>query len=184
MVYDLTDAEFLRDPTPVLAQMRDDAAVVRIKIPLIGKIWITTNDATSRKLLKSPDLFARDNVKATGKTNAQKFWWLPRSIKPLMSNMLGVDGAEHARLRGLVDQAFSRTEIDDMRPALATMADGLLDAIDPHAPTEIISTYARPLPLRARRHFGTCCAPCPVCAKRCAISAPILTMCAQPDGPD
>jgi len=117
MVYDLTDPEFLANPAPQLARMRAQAPLVQTRIPLLGKMWITTNDATARSLLKSPELFARDNSKATGKTNVERFWWLPRTIKPLMSNMLGVDGAAHARLRGLVDQAFARTQI---RHALAS----------------------------------------------------------------
>ena len=149
MVFDLTDPDFLANPAPQLAKMRAQAAVVQTRIPLLGKMWVTTNDAAARNLLKSPNIFARDNSKATGKTNAQRFWWLPRTIKPLMSNMLGVDGAAHTRLRGLVDQAFARTQIDDMRPALAKMADGLLDQIDPATPTDLIHAYARPLPLMA-----------------------------------
>lgn len=149
MAYDLSSPDFLRDPTPLLREMRHDAPLVQVKIPLIGKLWMTTDDATARAVLKSPELFARNNERATGKTIAQRFWWLPKMMKPLFSNMLGVDGAEHARLRGLVDQAFARTEIDSLRPHIAQMADGLLSKIDHQTPVELISAYARPLPLMA-----------------------------------
>lgn len=149
MIYDLTDPEFLRDPSAQIAKMQGDGPLVRTKIPLLGKMWVTTTDQAARNLLKSPTVFVRDTSAATGQTMVERFWWLPRTIKPLLSNMLAVDGAKHARLRSLVDQAFARTQIDDMRPALTSIADELLDTINPTLPVEIIDTYARPLPLMA-----------------------------------
>ena len=149
MTYDLTSLAFLRDPAPMLVQMRDDAPVIRAKIPFIGKTWFTTSDAAARIVLKDPARFVRDPKPITGKSLAQRFWFFPRFMQPLFGNMLGKDGADHKRLRGLVDQAFARTNIDDLRPELAQMADGLLDKIDPSKPVDIINAYARPLPLMA-----------------------------------
>ena len=108
---------------------------------------MTTTDAAARKLLKSPDLFARDPSKGTGKTLAQKYWFFPPFMRPLFQNMLAFDGAEHARLRGLVDQAFNKTSTEDMRPQMAAIADGLLDRIDPSQPVDVLPTFTRPFPL-------------------------------------
>lgn len=148
MAYDLSSPEFLANPAPQLQQMRNDAALVQVKLPIIGKTWLTTTDAAARLLLKSPDLFARDPTKGTGKSLAQKYWFFPPFMRPLFQNMLACDGPEHQRLRGLVDQAFTKTSTQDMRPRIADIADHLLDA---HAgqTIDIVKHYTRPLPLMA-----------------------------------
>ena len=149
MVYNLSSPEFLAEPSYQLGKMREDAPLVRVRLPIIGKTWVTTNDAAARHVLKSSDLFVRDPSRVAGQTLAQKYWYFPRFIKPLFQNMLAVDGADHKRLRGLVETAFARTSIDALKPDLTGIADGLLDGIAPDNTVEIISAYARQLPLLA-----------------------------------
>ncbi len=149
MGYDLSSPEFLINPTATLAQMRADAPLVQVKLPIVGPTWMTTTDQAARALLKNADVFARDPTIGTGKTLAQKYWFFPPFMRPLFQNMLGFDGDQHKRLRGLVDQAFARTSIEDMRPRLQTIANKLLNQIDPSQDVEIISKYTRPLPLMA-----------------------------------
>lgn len=148
MAYDLRNPEFLADPTPMIAQMRNEGPLVKVRLPILGKVWMTTTDQAARDLLKASDQFVRDN-KGNGKPLAQRYWWMPRTLRPLLSNLLAFDGAEHKRLRDLVSLAFSRSEIDDMRPRLAAIADDLLDQIDTSKPVDVLTHYARPLPLIA-----------------------------------
>ena len=147
MAYDLSGSAFLKDPSPYLAQMRAEGPLVQIKLPIIGQCWMTTTDAAARALLKQPDLFGRDPTVGTGKSMAQKYWFLPRFMQPLFENMLAYDGPAHDRLRGLVEQAFKKTAIDDMRPGISSIADHLLDQICSNQPVEIIDAYTRALPL-------------------------------------
>ncbi len=149
MAYDIGDPQFLAAPDKMLAQMRAEGALVRIRVPMLGQLWMTTTDAAARQVLKSPESFVRDNSATGGKSIAQQLWWLPPFLKAMTLNLLGTDGAEHARLRGTVDRAFARQSIAGLRPGLTTMADTLLDQIDPRQPVDIMSAYARPLPLRA-----------------------------------
>lgn len=149
MVYDITDPEFLQNPKPVLAQMRADGPFAEIRLPLLGKLWVATTDASARHVLKSADIFVRDSSAAGGKPMHKRFWWLPPFMKPLLMNMLAFDGDAHKRLRGLVEKAFARTEIEQMRPRLVTIADQLLDSLKPSEPVDIQALYARPLPLMA-----------------------------------
>jgi cytochrome P450 len=100
-----------------------------------------------RLLLKQPDVFARDPLAGTGKTLAQKYWFLPAFMSPLFESMLGRDGDDHDRLRQLVEKAFQKTAIDELRPRIAAIADDLLGQIDTTQPAEIIATYTRVLPL-------------------------------------
>ncbi len=145
----MSDPDFLAAPDATLAQMRTDGALVRVKFPLLGTLWMTTTDAAARRVLKAPQDFARDGKASGGKSLAQRLWWMPSFVKVMALNLLGTDGDAHARLRGAVDRAFARQSVEDMRPALTGIADTLLAQIDPTQPIDIMSNYARPLPLRA-----------------------------------
>jgi cytochrome P450 len=149
MVFQLSDSAFLTDPVPMLAQMRATGAAVRTHVPLMGEVWITTSDAVARTVLKDPGRFAHDPTRAGRRTLTAHFWWLPRLLRPLMHNVLTVDGAEHDRLRSAVDTAFARQSVDAMRPRLTALADDLLARMDPDRPADLVAAYARLLPLAA-----------------------------------
>ena len=148
MAYDLSDRAFLTNPAPVLDQMRAEGPLVQVKLPVVGRCWMTTTDQAARSLLKSPDRFARDPTAGTGKTMAQKYWFFPPFMRPLFQNMLAFDGEAHARLRGLVDQAFSRTSTEDLRPDMTDLADALLQDMDRRGPVDVVANYCRPFPLK------------------------------------
>ena len=95
MTYDLTDPDFLTDPTPMLAGMRAEGALVETKMPFLGKVYMTTTDAAARRVLKDQETFARNPVRAGGKSYDRIMWWLPGFMKPIMQNMLLHDGPEH-----------------------------------------------------------------------------------------
>ncbi|ABD55587.1 cytochrome P450 [Jannaschia sp. CCS1] len=149
MVYKLNDPAFLENPADQLARMRAEGPLVRMKIPLLGTMWATTTDEATRKLLKSPDLFRRDPGPITGRSLAQKFWWLPRVIKPMLHTMIVTDDPAHARQRRLVEIAFARTSIEDMRPRIEAIAHRLLDALPQTGPVDIVAHYTRQLPFLA-----------------------------------
>lgn len=152
MIFKLNDPAFLDDPAPQLAQMRAEGPLVRVKVPVLGAIWATTTDAAARKLLKSPELFCRDPEPITGKSLARRFWWMPRSIKPMLDTMIAIDDPAHQRQRRLVEMAFARTSVEDMRPGIEGIAQRLLDALPASGTVDIVKHYTRPLP------FLTICA--------------------------
>ncbi len=145
--YDLRDPDFLRQPGPVLARMRAEGDLVRAHIPLMGKVWLTTTDAAARELLKDRERFTRNPGRINAKRAKRIFWWMPPFMKPLMKNIILMDGADHKRVRHLVDTAFARSQIEALRPEIARIADELLDQIDPDHPVEIMQAYTRALPL-------------------------------------
>jgi cytochrome P450 len=148
MGWNLSSPGFLADPGPTLARMREAGPLAELRVPLIGRVWVTTTDAAARALLKDPR-FRRDPRAATGRTMRQTLWFLPRFLSPLLHNLLLTDGEDHRRLRGLVDRAFARTAIDDLVPDIARMADAILDRIPATGTTDLKAAYARPLPLLA-----------------------------------
>ena len=55
--YNLGDPGFLSDPAPMLSQMRAEASLVKVKIPIIGSIWVTTTYAATSQVAKAKDTF-------------------------------------------------------------------------------------------------------------------------------
>ncbi len=146
MAYRLTDPAFLANPAPILAQMRAEGPLARVQVPLVGQVWMTTSDAAARALLKDTDRFRRDPEPITGKNLARRFWWMPRYMAPLTRNLVVQDDPEHKRLRRLVERAFARTTIEDLRPEITALADDLLDQLPNSGSVDIVSTYTRRLP--------------------------------------
>ncbi len=141
--------EFTADPAPHLAKMRAQGPLVKVKVPIIGTCWATTSDAVARAVLKDEVRFARNPANAGGRDMARMYWWLPRSLKPLLTTLLAQDGEAHKRLRKAVDGAFARMSIEDMKPELEKIAERLLADLPTGKPVDLVSTYARALPLEA-----------------------------------
>lgn len=148
--FDITSQEFKSNPFPTLAQMREAGPVVRTKLPIMGSVWLVTTYEAVNELLRDHHRFVRD-AKNTGKSKfADLQWWMSQIFRAPAQNMLAKDEPDHRRLRGLVDEAFRRRSVEDMRGRVHTLADELLDqAIAKSGAEGMIDylEYARQLPL-------------------------------------
>jgi cytochrome P450 PksS len=144
---DIVSSAFHADPFPTLERMRAEGPVVRLKVPILGRIALAVTHDACAALLKDHEHFARDPANAGSRTQAHILRVLPRSIGILALNMLGHDDPEHSRLRGLVDQAFQRRTIETLKPMIAAVADRLLDKLDGRTEAELMSAFCRDLPL-------------------------------------
>ena len=61
--------------------------------------------------------------------------------------LLFMDPPDHTRLRRLVSRAFTPRTVEQLRPHVAELIDGLLDGLDPSSGFELIETIAYPLPV-------------------------------------
>jgi cytochrome P450 len=64
-------------------------------------------------------------------------------------NLLTIDGADHARLRGLVSKAFTPRRVEALRSRLQGVVDELLDRAAEAGEMELIRDLAHPLPVIA-----------------------------------
>lgn len=64
-------------------------------------------------------------------------------------NLLTMDGADHARVRGLVSKAFTPRRVEQLRPRLQAIVDELLDRAAEAGEMELIRDLAHPLPVVA-----------------------------------
>src|SRR4051794_31333219 len=149
---DLTSQAFKRDPFPTLARMRELGPVIRVRIPLFGKVWMATTYDAVNDLLRDHHRFVQSPATAGNRGMGAIVRWLPRSLKPLAMNMLLRDPPDHRRLRSLVDQAFRRQSVESLRPRLEALADEALDRLAAQAVrspggVDLLAHFARPFPL-------------------------------------
>ena len=54
---DFVSQEYLRNPSPTIARLRSAGPVVEVKLPIIGKVWMTTTQELAGRVLKDSDTF-------------------------------------------------------------------------------------------------------------------------------
>lgn len=141
---DFTSQEFFRDPAVAIAKLRAAGGVVDAQLPIIGRTWIAATEAAASRVLKDGELFA---LRKDGKVAGTR-WWMPRVVRVLSNNMLTTDEPDHTRLRGIVDEAFRRRAVLEMRPHIMALADELAaELFADGSPADLMARYARRLPL-------------------------------------
>jgi len=145
--YDLVSADYKRDPRPSLARMQTQGEVIRAKFPFIGETHLVVSHAGVTEMLKDSRRFVQRPQNAGVKRRIGLQWWMPRTVKALGNSMIGQDDPEHRRLRGLVDEAFTRRGVEVLRGRIEDIADGLLDNMAHVPQPDLVELYARRLPL-------------------------------------
>ncbi|QFY10015.1 cytochrome P450 [Nonomuraea phyllanthi] len=108
-------------------------------------IWLVTGHAESLTVLTDPR-FSSDPAKQTGFDLAAAAG-LPEDVAPYLLRTLGAyDPPDHTRLRRLVSRAFTHRRIEQLRPRIQQIADGLLDGLPDEF--DLIERYAYPLPIQ------------------------------------
>lgn len=133
------------NPFDAVSEMRKSGRLVRQEIPIIGKVWLTTDQEITTQILKDSENFGvrKPNGKAVGLQ-----WWMPKTIQLLASNMLAMDGDEHKRLRQIVDRAFRREAIMALEPEIESLANEMVAQLfNEMDEVDLVSTFARRFPL-------------------------------------
>jgi cytochrome P450 PksS len=142
---DFTSPDYYRDLQANIAKLRAGGPVVRVKFPIVGRVWVTTTHQAAGRVLKDSGTFT---LRKNGGNIAGLRWWMPRVVRTLANNMLTMDEPDHTRLRGIVDEAFHRRAVLDMEPRILAIADGLAaELFADGSPADLVERYARRLPL-------------------------------------
>ena len=137
----LTSQEFLRDRAATVRRMQAAGGVVEVKFPLVGRVWMTTTQELASRVLKDGKLFT---VRKDDGDVAGMRWWMPRILRVLTSTMASADDKDHARLRGIVDEAFRRRAVLEMEPRIRAIADELAAAMFAQgSPADLVTRYAQ-----------------------------------------
>ncbi|MGZ4714906.1 MAG: cytochrome P450 [Acidimicrobiia bacterium] len=140
--WDPHDPAFRHDPTAWYRALRDHAPVHYH--PEVG--FLISRHADVDALLRD-ERFGVATPSPWRELLAQA---LPGSMRMLSENMLlFVDPPQHARIRGLVGQAFTPRRVEALRPRLTEMVDTMLDELAASSGFDVVHDVAGPLPIMA-----------------------------------
>ena len=142
----IVSPEFKANPFPFFAQLRTSQPVYQTTLPDKTPVWLITRYADLTALLKD-ERFVKNRRTAMTPEQLRKMPWVPPMFRPLESNMLDLDGPDHARLRALVHKAFTPSLVGRMRDRVQSLAEELLDRVMPDGEMDLIKDYALPLPM-------------------------------------
>jgi cytochrome P450 len=142
---DPSSSSFKRKPYSAYARLRDESPVARVRMRLPGmpsrEAFLIARYQDVSALLRDPR-FAKDPDNAAAKVRG-----VPALFKPLTRNMLGVDDPDHARLKRLVQGAFTPRQIARLGGRTEAISSGLLDQLAKQESFDLIRDYALPLPV-------------------------------------
>jgi cytochrome P450 len=129
-----------------LAEMARTGPLHHLVLPTRVPAWVITGYAEARAALTDPRL-----IKG-GPTNAPYVVQMePETTAGINSHMLTADPPTHTRLRKLVSVAFTRRQVDRLRPGIEAICDSLLDDVAEQLAStgtaDLVSSFAYPLPL-------------------------------------
>ena len=126
---DLFDPGFKANPYPAYARLRSTEPVHRVTAPDGRGMWLVTRYEDVLAVFKD-ERFVKDYRNALTEEQLAGLPPIPEALRPLTRNMLDTDPPDHARLRALVQKAFTPRLIERMRPRIQAIADELLDAVE------------------------------------------------------
>ena len=118
------------------ARWRVHTPVVRARINR-HEVWLVSRYDDVSMLLRSA---AFSKVRPGGE-------YVPAFLKSLTRNMLAVDGADHARLKRAVQDAFTPRRIDGLETWATRLADELTAGLPNHGTQDLVPMFAMPFPV-------------------------------------
>ncbi len=108
--------------------------------------WFVTDHAACREALTADDRFHKTGTANTVILSKHR----PDLLPAIGSHMLVRDGADHSRLRRLVNAAFTRRPMEALDGRIRELTEELLEGLGEHGPDEVvdlIANFAFPLPM-------------------------------------
>ncbi|MFP5020612.1 cytochrome P450 family protein [Pseudonocardia phyllosphaerae] len=135
----LFEGDFWTDPHPAYTALRTGEPVRELALP-DGKAWLLTRYADVRAAFTDPRLSKdwRYTLPADQREG--------QSAAPIPMMVL-MDPPDHTRLRKLVGRSFTVRRMEELRPRVAEIAQGLLDRLPADAPVDLMRDYAFAIPV-------------------------------------
>ena len=139
-LFELTQPVGRADPYPRYEGLRRTAPVALAEDGAI----VLTRYADCHSVLHEPRFGSPDNDEFFGSIGLTN-WQDLSAIWTLNSSMLLANPPRHTRLRRLVSKAFTARKVEQLRPVVAELVEGLLDQLEGGA--DFVDTFAFPLPV-------------------------------------
>ena len=144
-VTDLADEVMFTNPFPRYARLRDSAPVARARSKqLLGAEGYMLTRYDGVMLLHSDVRFSSDTM---GQNDSWLLRHLPRMFRLLADSMVYKDDPDHARLRRLVNKAFTPRMVQEMSQDIEQIVDELLGGLSGRDTVDLVADFAIPLPL-------------------------------------
>lgn len=132
------------------ARLRKDGAVVPVLLPGEVPAVAVTRHEVLREMLTHPEV-AKNACHFTALHDGTVPPGWPLTLFAVIEGMTTADGTDHRRLRGLVTQVFTGRRVAALRPRIAELTAGLLDALpraaDADGTVDLRRHFAYPLPM-------------------------------------
>ena len=141
----LSGEAFKADPYPTYAHLREQAPVYcRVSRDGAARMWFLTRYDDVTAALRDDTRFVKD-VRSTQTDDERVAAPVAPPLYRLLTNhMLNADGVTHARLRALVNKAFSARQVEQLEPRLYAIADDLLDRALARGTLDYVQDFALP----------------------------------------
>jgi cytochrome P450 len=142
----LSGAGFKADPYPAYAWLRHHEPVFcRVSADGTARMWFLTRFEDVAEALRDHRRFVKDVRNTLSDEQLAQRATEPHLYNLLTQHMLNADGATHARLRGLVNKAFTARMVDQLAAGIEQIANALLAKAVPAGHMDVIEEYALPL---------------------------------------
>lgn len=145
--YDLESHHFKANPHPTYAEMRHSAPVCQHREANGNPFWLITRYADAVAVSRAHQTFVKNQRNTLTEAERSHLPALSSFEQMLNSHMLNQDGADHARLRALVNRAFGARNVATMRDRIQVIANELLDQVQAQGQMELMNDFAFPLPI-------------------------------------
>ena len=146
--WDPAAPEFQADPHPLWSRLRAEQPVYGRVMPDGRSSWVVTRHRDCVAVMRDPacsaQKFPSHLLHQLAADPAAPFAVIARTV---LGMMLVKDDPDHARLRGLVNKAFTPRVVSELRPRVQAIADELLDAAASRGELDAIADLGMPLPI-------------------------------------
>ncbi|MEU2742026.1 cytochrome P450 [Streptomyces sp. NPDC007095] len=135
---DALGEDFVRNPYPFYARLRERGPVHRVRVPEGTEAWLVVGHEAARAALADPRL-AKSWQRAAPTLSL---------VRPASGpNMLNSDPPDHGRLRKLVVREFTPRRVEQLAPRVEELTEALLDAMlaRPDGRADLVEALAFPL---------------------------------------
>jgi hypothetical protein len=140
------DAGFYKDPYPTYEELRSAGPVVWVP-EFLGGGWLLTQNKEVEEALHDPRLSARRSGVFTAQFPPEARNEFAEFDRIFAMWMLFLDPPQHSRLRRLMQKGFTAKLLQDLRPRIQAISNGLLDRVAGQGRMEFMSDFAHPLPV-------------------------------------
>lgn len=127
------------DPYPQYAWLREKAPISAVHSPhSTGDTWLVTSYPPARAALADPRLSHDDR--------ARKGHSAPNR-EGEVRGLLGLEGRDHARLRGVLNAAFSARAVQAWAPMIEQIASRAVDRFAAAGSADLVAEFALPVPV-------------------------------------